>query len=506
MAQKKATGQVSGTEYVYEDKVIGAGGMKDVYFSTDKKYVVAFFRSRPDATGMSRLKNIVDKYRHTIFDEPNGSYWNDRFSWPTDIVEVDGRIGVVAPTYDSKYFFTYGSKNGDYLKIKGREKEGKWFASARNRSKHLDPRELGELRTSLRMALELSRVVRKLHAVGLAHSDLSYKNVLVDPTTGSACMIDIDGLVVPGIFPPDVVGTPDFIAPEVVSTQHLSARDPARKLPSALTDRHALAVLIYLYLFYRHPLRGGKSHDNDPMKDEELLMGSKALFIEHPTDRTNQVKRSQLKDDELPWGDPSLMPMNTMGPHLTDLFKRAFIDGLHESTKRPSAADWEEALVRTLDLIQPCQNKSCPQKHFIFDNTGTPKCPVCNTAYTRELPMLDLYSKGADGNYRSLKRRLMVWDGQSLFPWHVDRSVFPNENLTAANSKRAGYFQIQNGSWVLVNETMTDMFEAETKKPIPIGGRITLETGVKIIFGKLDTHLLALVTVVNKPALPSTGS
>lgn len=37
-----------------------------------------------------------------------------------------------------------------------------------------------------------------MHAAGLAHSDLSYKNVLIDPVTGSACVIDVDGLVVPG--------------------------------------------------------------------------------------------------------------------------------------------------------------------------------------------------------------------------------------------------------------------------------------------------------------------
>lgn len=47
------------------------------------------------------------------------------------------------------------------------------------------------------------------------HSDLSYKNILIDPVMGRACVIDVDGLVVPGKYPPDVVGTPDFIAPEV---------------------------------------------------------------------------------------------------------------------------------------------------------------------------------------------------------------------------------------------------------------------------------------------------
>ncbi|MDQ9815927.1 lipopolysaccharide kinase InaA family protein, partial [Acinetobacter pittii] len=76
------------------------------------------------------------------------------------------------------------------------------------------------------MCLKIARAVRRMHAAGLAHSDLSYKNVLVDPSTGSACVIDCDGLVVPGKYPPDVVGTPDFIAPEVLETKSLKLDDP----------------------------------------------------------------------------------------------------------------------------------------------------------------------------------------------------------------------------------------------------------------------------------------
>ena len=75
------------------------------------------------------------------------------------------------------------------------------------------------------MCIKIARAVRRLHAAGLAHSDLSYKNILVDPITGSACIIDDDSLVVPGKFPPEVIGTPDFIAPEVIETKHLALDD-----------------------------------------------------------------------------------------------------------------------------------------------------------------------------------------------------------------------------------------------------------------------------------------
>ena len=152
---------------------------------------------------------------------------------------------------------------------------------------------------------------------------MSYKNVLIDPTSGSAAIIDIDGLVVPGRYPPDVLGTPDFIAPEVVASKHLPLTYPNRKLPSIQTDRHALAVLIYMYLLYRHPLRGGKVHDLDPIKDEDLSMGLKATFIEHPTDSTNRVKVNQLHPSSLPQGDPSRIPYTVCGPYLKTLFALA---------------------------------------------------------------------------------------------------------------------------------------------------------------------------------------
>ena len=60
----------------------------------------------------------------------------------------------------------------------------------------------------------------------------------------------------------------------MLQTHALKLGDPNKKLPSIQTDRHALAVLIYMYLLNRHPLRGGKVNDLDAAKDEELSMGA----------------------------------------------------------------------------------------------------------------------------------------------------------------------------------------------------------------------------------------
>ena len=481
----------------YVDEIIGQGGMKDVYFSPDKSYVVAFFRDTPDHQGKERLRSIVGSYRDGIYNQTGGEYWKDLFCWPTDLVEYQGRIGVVVPAYRAHFFFAHGSVNNDMLGIKGREKEGKWFASASNRSKFLAPQEKGSWLTHLQIALMISRAVRRLHAAGLAHSDLSYKNVLVDPTSGRACIIDIDGLVVPGKFAPDVVGTPDFIAPEVIETQHLDKNDPARKLPSVLTDRHALAVLIYMYLFYRHPLRGGKIHDTDPTRDEEMTMGSKALFIEHPTDTSNRVKADQLSKAQLPWGDPAKMPCSIAGPILEELFQKAFVDGLHNPQERPTASDWENALVRSIDMIQPCQAK-CEMGWYIFDNTTRPKCPYCGTPYQGKLPVLNFYSSRHGGQFHPDNHRMMVWDGQSLFPWHVSRTVFPNEHLSADQRRRVGYFQRHNGEWYLVNENMPQMYDVGEKKDVPIGGNVRLTGGAQILLSREERGRLVQVQMANE--------
>jgi serine/threonine protein kinase len=219
------------------------------------------------------------------------------------------------------------------------------------------------------ICVKIARGIKRLHAAGLAHSDLSYKNVLIDPVSKSATIIDIDGLVVPGLFPPDVIGTADFIAPEVLATKHLDIRDPNRKLPSRLTDLHALAVMIYMYLLYRHPLKGGKVNSLDTEQDDLLSMGEKALFIEHPTDASNRPKPDQVSKWALPWADVSKMPYTITGPYLKALFDQAFIAGLHNPGQRPNADNWEHALLKTTDLMQPCGNPACDQKWFVFDNT-----------------------------------------------------------------------------------------------------------------------------------------
>jgi hypothetical protein len=56
-------------------------------------------------------------------------------------------------------------------------------------------------------------------------------------------------------------------------------------------------------------------------------MGERALFIEHPTDRSNAVKVNQVSSFSLPWADPQKIPYTIMGPYLKPLFDRALLTG-----------------------------------------------------------------------------------------------------------------------------------------------------------------------------------
>lgn len=490
MANKVTLTASDGSTVEFYDEIKAQGGVKDVYFSTDKTYVVAFYRKNLSPAEKDRLSNIVGPYHKRIFESPEGNYWKEFLIMPTKMVKWNEKTGVVLPFYPKRFFFSGGP-------FDGKEKEGKWFASAKLRNRFLPADQKGTWLSNVHMCLKIARAVRRLHAAGLAHSDLSYKNVLVGPISGNACIIDADELVVPGKYDAGVLGTPDFIAPEVMATRELKLGDPNKKLPSINTDRHALAVLIYMYLLNRHPLRGGKVWDIDPAKDEAMSMGEKALFIEHPTDKTNRVKPQELDKSQLPQGDPTKLPYTICGPYLKKLFDRAFIDGLHNPLARPSAAEWEDALVKTCDLVQPCQNPKCEAHWYVFDNTTKPKCPFCGQEYKGQLPILNFYYAPSHGKYMSENYRLMVYDKQTLYKWHSNNLVSANEKTSAEDKKPVGDFHFHNGQWILINRRLPDMYDVTDKKPIAIGGYVPLTDGRQILLDKGQGGRLVVVQLVN---------
>jgi hypothetical protein len=88
-------------------------------------------------------------------------------------------------------------------------------------------------------------------------------------------------------------------------------------------------------------------------RDEDVSTGEHALFVEHPHDHSNAIFLDHLKPLELPWKDTTALPYQITGPYLSKLSYQAFVEGLDCPEKRPTADEWEQALIKTVDLLQP---------------------------------------------------------------------------------------------------------------------------------------------------------
>ena len=199
----------------------------------------------------------------------------------------------------------------------------------------------------------------------------------------------------------------------------------------------------------------------------------------------------------LPKGDPNKLPYSITGPYLSELFRRAFVEGLHNPMLRPIANEWETALLKTVDLIQPCSNPSCSEKWYVFDNTSRPKCPFCGTPHQGSLPVIDLYYKFRENVWKPENHRLMVYHNQYLFKWHVSRKIIRNESLTDEDKKPLGYFTFYQNRWVLVNQGVQGMKDVTEDKEIPIGSMVEIKNQKKILLSNEEGGRLLYITLIN---------
>lgn len=473
-------------EYVF-DANAPRGGMKHTFFTPDRKYAVQFFNNPSDAHNprmQDRIRSIVGIYNPTISEENGGAlgntektaeYFRSRFCWPVAIVKSP-EFGIVCPTYPERFFF--GADASAVLSLKGRDKKSNWF-TGRNR-RFLAPAELGDFRTMLTAAIGLSRTVRRMHQAGLAHSDLSCNNVLIDPKSGSAVVIDIDSLVVPNKYSPEVVGTRGYIAPEVLATMEYDADDSRRCLPCVQTDLHALPVLIYEYLFLRHPLVGPKIYSAESAEQDDFLaMGPMATFIEDPNDTSNRPPDLEVT-------------INSLSRGLERLFLRAFADGLHDPAERPTAMEWETELLRAWDRLIPCKNPNCRAKWFILRDESSPVCPYCKTKVTDKIIRLGFKSemRGKKGVFRE-KGELIAFDRKPLFDWHLFSNVHNDEK---ASTDMRAYIAMYNGMWLLVNNGAEGM-TSPSGRLVPKGSAVELKDGAVFRMTDRENGLICEVSV-----------
>ena len=117
--------------------------------------------------------------------------------------------------------------------------------------------------------------------------------------------------------------------------------------------------------------------------------------------------------------------------------------------------------------------------------------------YKGQLPILNFYYAPSHGKYISENYRLMVYDKQTLYKWHSNNLLSPNEKTSAEDKKPVGDFHFFQNQWILINRRLPDMYDATNKKPIGIGEYVPLTEGRQILLDKSQGGRLIVVQLVN---------
>jgi eukaryotic-like serine/threonine-protein kinase len=220
---------------------------------------------------------------------------------------------------------------------------------------------------TMRVSLELAHAFLSLHAEGLCYRDISFGNVFIEPQSGRVMICDNDNVGVDGDSYTAVLGTRKFMAPEVV-------RGDA--FPSAQTDLHSLAVLIFYLLVVHHPLLGAREQAFRGREGETHLLGTSPLFIFDPADESNRPD---------PMTQPAPLARWELVPDaLRALFLSTFTAGLTDPDRRTRESVWRATLARLRDRIVVCHY--CREENLTADGSMK-RCRWCRREARRPIQL-----------------------------------------------------------------------------------------------------------------------
>lgn len=364
---------------------------------------------------------------------------NARFLWPVELAvatDVPG-FGYVMPLRDGRF-----KGIPDMMR---REAEPTFRALART-------------------GYQLADSFFTLHVGGLCYRDISFGNVFFDPDTGDTLISDNDNVVVNGAAEGGVLGTPRFMAPEIVRGE---------RRPSTQTDLYSLSVLLFYLFMLHHPLEGAREqaiHCLD-LPAMNKLYGGDPLFIFDPDTDANRPVPGEQDNAIIYWG---LYPA-----FLRALFTRAFTAGLRDPDHgRVRESEWRAAMIRLADAIFPCS--ACGLENFYDADAlrvqgGTPvPCWAC--AQAPALPP----------RIRIGAHVIALGPDAALYPHHLDAGRSYDLSAPAAtisrhpsDPTRLGLRNETAGAWVA---TLPDGAIRE----VAPGRSVAVAHGLRLTFGATE--------------------
>jgi serine/threonine protein kinase len=254
---------------------------------------------------------------------------SEKFLWPMAIVENDVKdgFGYIMPLKENRF-----------------KSFSLWL------SRKIDP----TFKVLITACFEITQSFHLLHSKGYCYQDLSLNNLYFDPNSGDIRIGDTDNIVINGTEKGNVIGTPKFMAPEIITRKWL---------PNTQTDLYSLAVLLFYILFLNHPLEGKaessiKSLDIPAMTK---LYGLNPVFIFDPNDTSNFPDPVYHKNALIFW--------NIYPEFFRKLFTKSFTEGILDyQYGRVRETEWQVALLELRDLMFYC--RKCGSENFLEPYSG----------------------------------------------------------------------------------------------------------------------------------------
>jgi serine/threonine protein kinase len=411
---------VSGSELEVLDK-LGEGGQGIVYRvgCDGGEFALKWY--------FPKLQNPVDFYENIRSNIAQGAPTR-AFLWPLEITEPqDGSFGYLMNLRPPNF------------------KDFSRFLLAKER--------FSSLSAIINAALSIVGGFKALHNKGYSYQDLNDGNFFIDPKTGEVLICDNDN-VAPYGQNLGIAGKCRYMAPEIVT---------GKKRPDIHTDRFSLAVILFMLLFYNHPLEGKKTMC--PCLTEELerkFYGLEPVFVYDPQDNSNLPVRG--------------VHMNVINfwPLYPNLIHRAFEEAFSkealigaDTEHRTTERRWQEVFASLRDTMIKC---SCGNETFIDLDSPNSSCIDCRKSVAKP-PVLKVK-----------KYRVILYPGNKIYKCHIasdsdDFSEAMGEVITSRFSQ---------DSWVLRNDSdiaWMGVAPNGERRTINKGGVIPIARGFKIDFG-----------------------
>lgn len=415
-------------------ELIGSGGQGQVYHAS--------INGQDCALKWYFSQSATNEQREAIERLVHKGPPNDRFLWPLDIALCQDQpsFGYLMPLREPRY-----------------------RGMAELMTREIDP----TFRTLTTVALELADSFLRLHSLGLCYSDISFANIFLDPVTGEISICDNDNVAVDGKGKSGMLGTPRFMAPEIV-------RNESR--PNISTDLYSLSVILFYMLMLHHPLEGRREQEIVCLDFTAMqkIYGSDPLFIFDPKLGANRPVAGIHNNATLFW--------NFYPGYVRDIFTRAFTEGLRDPSARVRESEWRTVFTRMRDQIFYCHK--CGAENFLTNEGDLPEplmeqeCWLC-----REITIPPM-------RLRLGHHSIVMNQDTLLYPHHLDANRRNDYSEILAemvpHPKRTNVWGLKNVS----PQTWTSISPSGTSVEVASGRSVSLVPGLRIRFGSMEGTVL----------------